>query len=129
PLVGVTDTIHGVRRLVLYAALASIGLAAVLIGIVSRWISAPLAQFTRAVDRMAGGELDIQVPTRGGDEVGRLGEAFNHLSRRLRATIHQLREESSKLAAVVHSMQDGVVFVNRSGVVEMANEPALQLAA
>src|SRR5690606_15121652 len=128
PLVGVKDTIDGVRQLVLYAALASIGVAAFLFWILSRWIAAPLAQFTEAAGRMASGQWDVQVPTRGQDEVGRLGQAFNHLARELRSTIDRLKQESSKLAAVVQSMQDGVVFVNPQGIVEMANEPALEMA-
>lgn len=128
PLVGVKDTIDGVRRLVLYAALASIGVAALLFWILSRWIAAPLAQFTEAAGRMASGQWNVQVPSRGHDEVGRLGQAFNHLARELHSTIDRLKQESSKLAAVVQSMQDGVVFVNPQGIVEMANEPFLEMA-
>lgn len=128
PLIGVNETIQGVRRLLLYSAMIAISLAVVVSWALSRRIASPLAHFTDAVGRIARGEFDIQVEgTRGRDEVSTLGEAFNDMARKLRQTVLRLELESSRVAAVLSSMKDGVVFVNADGAVEMTNEAGAKL--
>jgi len=42
--------------------------------------------FTRAAERIRGGDLDVWVPTRGSDEIAKFAEAFNHMAQGLRQT-------------------------------------------
>ena len=58
------------------------------------------------------------------DEVGRLGRAFNVMAERLAETIHQLSEEKQKMEAILSSMTDGVLFVDETQTVRMANAAA-----
>ncbi len=44
----------------------------------------PLERLSRAADRVAGGDLDVDVPVSGGGEVSQLAEVFNQMVRRLR---------------------------------------------
>ncbi len=127
PLIGVNTTIRGVQRLLLIAGLISITLAIIVSYVISRRIASPLARFTKAVGKMTQGDFDIRVDGEGPDEVVRLGEAFNHLGRELRATVDRLEQESLRVATVLASMSDGVIVVNQEGYVELLNDSAYPL--
>jgi diguanylate cyclase (GGDEF)-like protein len=49
----------------------------------ARTATSPLAGLAAAADRVAAGELQTRVPARGNDEVARLANAFNHMTREL----------------------------------------------
>ena len=52
--------------------------AAALGWLIARTVTGPLVRLTRAAtDVQRSGRLDVEVPVRGHDEVGRLGDAFN----------------------------------------------------
>jgi two-component system phosphate regulon sensor histidine kinase PhoR len=76
---------------------------------------------------MSAGDLSVSVRPHGSHEIGRLGEMFNWMADRLRATITTLSAEQKKLAAVVGSMTDGVIATDRHGVVILANRAATDL--
>ncbi|GIH09114.1 hypothetical protein Rhe02_71810 [Rhizocola hellebori] len=60
-------------------ALAAVGVAWWL----ARTATSPLAGLAAAADRVAAGELQTRVPARGNDEIARLANAFNHMTREL----------------------------------------------
>ncbi|HAE60252.1 MAG TPA: hypothetical protein DCG54_12300 [Anaerolineae bacterium] len=68
-------TIQGVI-LALVALIVGGGLIVVL----SRDLTRPLQELAHAAEQMADGKLDVQVKPRSRDEIGRLGEAFNHMA-------------------------------------------------
>jgi diguanylate cyclase (GGDEF)-like protein len=49
----------------------------------ARTATSPLAGLAAAADRVAAGELQTRVPARGNDEIARLANAFNHMTREL----------------------------------------------
>jgi PAS domain S-box-containing protein len=53
----------------------------VLLGVLlTRQVTRPLRELTQATDRMTAGDRGVRVPVRGGDELGRLGAAFNAMA-------------------------------------------------
>jgi signal transduction histidine kinase len=103
-------------------SLAAVGAAAValLVGVVlARNLTRPLRDVIRAVQALARGELDQQVPVRSADELGTLTQAFNQLSadlvrsneqrRQMTADIaHDLRTPLSVINAYIDGLRDGV---------------------
>jgi signal transduction histidine kinase len=79
---------------------------------------------SRAAGQMAAGDFETRVPERGAAEVSQLGAALNRMSASLRDTIHSLTEERSKLDHIVTTMGEGVIAVDRSRRVLMANPQA-----
>lgn len=87
----VTATWHGLRNQLLML----IGGLSLLVGLLAyrmgRAIVTPLRRLTGAAERIAGGDLGVQLPTtRDDDEIGRLSQAFNLMTdglRRSRADI------------------------------------------
>jgi diguanylate cyclase (GGDEF)-like protein len=63
----------------------------------ARLISRPLMELSDAAARVAGGDLDIAIPVRSRDEVGRLGDAFNHMTTELRSYIGELERSRDEL--------------------------------
>lgn len=61
-------------------ALVALAIGGSLIIILSRDLTRPLQELAHAAEQMAGGKLDVQVRPRTMDEIGRLGEAFNHMA-------------------------------------------------
>ena len=70
----------GLVGVALALGLAGIGAALVL----SRRISGPVVELDRAAREVAAGNLDVRVPVRSRDEVGRLAGAFNEMTEGLR---------------------------------------------
>jgi signal transduction histidine kinase len=106
------------RRALVLGALAAALLAFVLGLFLARTISRPLRELTGATQRMAAGELGIQVPVRTGDEVGELAASFNRMSidlaqatqsrRQLTADIaHDLRTPLSVILGYTEALSDG----------------------
>ena len=70
----------------------------ILIGVfLSRRIVKPLTLLSEASRRIEEGELGVTVPLNGGDELGRLGESFSHMSLRLKELIDRTYKEEIEL--------------------------------
>jgi serine phosphatase RsbU (regulator of sigma subunit) len=69
--------------------------AAAMIGILplSRRLTRDLGSLSQGAERLARGDLAVQVPVRSRDELGRLAETFNRMARDLRANQHQLLQQ------------------------------------
>jgi signal transduction histidine kinase/CheY-like chemotaxis protein len=100
----------GLQRTVL-AGLLALTLGVILIVLQSLRLSRPIQELARQADKMAGGDLDVRVPIRSGDEIGRLSERFNYMAEQMqvlvqeaisKATMEKELElaEASRLAAV-----------------------------
>ncbi|MFN0074621.1 MAG: sensor histidine kinase [Chloroflexota bacterium] len=90
-------------------------------------LTAELGGLARAAGRLAAGDLDVRVGSRGRDEIARLGTAFDHMAsqlqlaftrerelelsrRNLIATVsHDLRTPLATTRAMVEALTDGVV--------------------
>ena len=69
-----------------------------LIGVfLSKRIVKPISLLSDASRRIEEGELGVTVPLHGGDELGRLGEAFSHMSVRMKELIDRTYKEEIEL--------------------------------
>lgn len=74
----------GFRTRLLYTAVGVVLLALALAVLLARRLSAPLVQLEAAARQVRLGSLDVEVPVRSADEVGRLTGAFNEMVAGLR---------------------------------------------
>jgi NtrC-family two-component system sensor histidine kinase KinB len=88
----------------------------------------PIEQLTSATARVAAGDLDVTVPVRRADEVGRLAGAFNEMAARLRAVrasnLGELMVARQVAEAAVDALYDPVVVTDASGRVTRLNAAA-----
>jgi diguanylate cyclase (GGDEF)-like protein len=92
----------------------------------------PLDRLIDGARKVAAGQLDVDLPVAGGDEVGYLTKIFNGMVWRLRegrkeldATNEQLRRQNEELETL--SLTDGLTgLANRRFLVQQLNEEALR---
>jgi len=87
------------------AALAGVIAASLLM----RGITRPLREMTVASEEMAQGRYDQQIPERGGEEVRRLGRAFNDMARQVSRSHRTLRDF---LANVSHELKTPLTSIH-----------------
>lgn len=127
PLDQINIASRNIATTVLLGGLVAVLLAVVLSLLIARSIARPIGELTTVAGNMAAGDLDQRVRSHSGDEVGRLAEAFDSMADRLQATIKSISAERNTLASVLSTMADGILIVDRSGRVTMANRAASTL--
>ncbi|WP_036326247.1 sensor histidine kinase [Microbispora sp. ATCC PTA-5024] len=96
----------------------------------------PLRALTHAARQMADGDVSARVEVAGGDEIGRLADAFNAMARRreqleeLRKDMvsdvaHELRTPLSNIRGWLEATEDGLVAPDRALMSSLLEEAAL----
>lgn len=120
PLGGLAwSVIAGVAVSTMLAGWLAIGIA--------RAITAPVEAITKRAEAMASGDLLPASTGRSLGEVGDLERAFERMSRQIVETIQLISAERTKLAAVVETLDDGLVIIDGAGTIVMANGAAERL--
>ena len=88
-------------------------------------ITKPLSDIASAARRFSSGNQAFHVRTTAQDEVGLLASTLNHMADQLHAKIDELSEDRAQLLAVLTSMVEGVMVLDRRGHVLQIN-PALE---
>jgi two-component system phosphate regulon sensor histidine kinase PhoR len=127
PLDTVEEQVAGLRRIV-WTAAALTGLAALALAFwLARRITRPLQELTQGAARIAAGGYGHKVYADGGDEIGTLARAFNHMSERLAEQFAQLAEDRAQLRMILGGMVEGVVALDAGQRILFANERAAEL--
>ncbi len=86
-----------------------------------------LNELTQAIEHVAAGDYATRVYVDDRDAIGQLASAFNRMSERLGEQFARVDEDRQQLRAVLSSMVEGVVAIDRDFAVLFANERAGQL--
>ena len=89
--------VYEFRRLLMGVYLLLIPILAVMAVYLRKRITKPIALLSDASRRIEKGELGVTVPMHGSDELGRLGDAFSHMSLRLKELIDRTYKEEIEL--------------------------------
>lgn len=123
----IQESIATFRRLILYASLIAVFLAAVVSLIFARQVTRPLAIMQRGATRMAKGNfLPIEGVT-SNDELGELAGALNSMGESLKNHMEWLSQEKNLLQEIVESISDAVVMLSFDGLILYANDTAKAL--
>jgi signal transduction histidine kinase len=120
PLRDVAAVLHDLRIRWLLATLLALILSAGAGLLLAGAITRPLRRLTAAAGDVAQGRLDLRVPVRSRDELGRLSQAFNDMTERLRDSrqaqtdlvanvSHELRTPLTTVKGMVETLRDGAV--------------------
>jgi signal transduction histidine kinase len=131
------EFIETTNRTLLYGALMA-AIIALLLGVfLSRTLTRPIRELTRATQAVSKGDLSQQVPIRSNDELGELGKAFNKMSAELSRSVnarkqmtadiaHELRTPLSLILGHAEAVHDGVLPPSRDNF-EIIREEAIRL--
>ena len=114
---------------------ASIAVAAVLVGLLSvgagyflfRRTSRSVRAVADGAHRFAQGDLEHRVAPASTDETRELAVAFNSMADTIRGMLSDISAESSKLTAMLDTMEDGVVVIEADGRITLMNSAAERL--
>ena len=81
----------------------------------------PLEDVNSAAREMARGNLDKELHIYTDDEFGELARSINDMARQLKNTIEEITEARNQAGAILDSIADGVIAVNKSGEVLFIN--------
>ena len=98
---------------------------------------APIGRLVGAAERVGSGDFAARVPIRGSpDELGVLARTFNRMTAQLQmqqtaliTANNQLDQRREFMEAVLSGVSAGVMSLDRSGVIKLANRSAAQLLA
>jgi len=111
--------------------LCGVALATGFAVVLGRLIVGPVRTLTESVQQVQRGNLDLEVPVRSNDELGRLGEAFNEMASQLRVfrrIDHEKLTRSQRTTQLaIDSLPDAVIVTNPQGGIELTNQTAKRL--
>lgn len=81
----------------------------------------PIEQITWMAQEMAGGILDAEIKIHGHEEIDDLAWSVNYMAKELRKTLTDITEERNRVQAILNSMADGVIALDRHGYVLLVN--------
>ncbi len=107
----------------------------------ARGITVPIQELAMATNRVAEGDLEVQIDVRSDDEVGTLVDAFNRMTQDLRRGQQELTEANRDLQAsnleldqrrrymeiVLKNVTAGVISVDKQGCLTTVNKSAEKL--
>ncbi len=94
---------------------------------VARRVVFPVSQLTAAAQAIAAGDYHHRIYIASKDELGTLGRSFNVMSSGLAARESQLRESRQRLETVLEGMAEGVIALDESEHIVLANAAAGRL--
>jgi len=96
---------------------------------IAQRIIRPLHRLVETSVAVAAGDLDQRTGIQRNDEIGSLAASFDVMTERLSERNRQLVEQASKLEAILHSIADGVIVLDKEGQVISSNPAAQQVLA
>jgi two-component system, OmpR family, phosphate regulon sensor histidine kinase PhoR len=107
------------------------GLAAVaglfVLWAIARGVSLPLGRIANAAERIGAGDLSVEVPEEGSQELVRLARNLNRMRDEVAGRMADMERDRSTREAILSSMEDGVLLFDDGGSVVYQNERALRL--
>lgn len=101
---------------------------AVMLGaLVASTISRSINKIKAGAQRMANGDFSQSIKVSSRDELGELADTFNQMSDRLRESYQRLALEKQRDEALLESMSEGLVAVDKEGKIVLVNSVAVDL--
>lgn len=103
------------------AAALAVPFAVGLAWVLYKRVISPLNEITKAAEDIARGNLERELKIDSHDEIGNLARSINHMAKRLKGTIAEISRERNRVRAILDSMADGVIAVDKTGRVLLVN--------
>lgn len=123
----IQEALGSFYRRVAYGGLAGIVLAAAIGLVVSRRLTKPLVELERGAVRFARGELGGRLPLSDTEEIASLASAMNDMAARLDDRINMVTRQKNEQDAILASMTEGLLAVDKGGRVINMNQAAARL--
>ncbi|MBN1123599.1 MAG: HAMP domain-containing protein [Sedimentisphaerales bacterium] len=114
----------------------AIGSISVFVGLILSLLLAslivkPVLQITKAAQKIAEGNYDVEVQSKSRDEIGRMANDFNGMVKKLKAyrdlNFKQILSEKQKSETIIRSIDDGLIVFNSQMKIEDINPTAARI--
>ncbi|CAH1905606.1 Histidine kinase [Candidatus Nitrotoga sp. HW29] len=116
-----------IRNIIVATAIIGLGLAIWIGFILVRAISRPLEDVVKIARGVAEGNLTQQIKISSTNEIGQLMKALKEIHDNLVKVIGQIRDSEARTRAVLDNVDEGIIAINESGVIEIFNPAAEQI--
>ncbi|MDQ3268553.1 MAG: Tar ligand binding domain-containing protein, partial [Pseudomonadota bacterium] len=116
-----------IRNIIIAMAIIGLGFAIGIGFMLIRAISRPLEDVVRIARGVAAGNLTQQIEVRSTNEIGQLMKALKEIHDNLVKVIDQVRDNEARTRAVLDNVDEGIIAINESGVIEIFNPAAEQI--
>ncbi|HTD56964.1 MAG TPA: ATP-binding protein, partial [Silvibacterium sp.] len=126
---GIHDTMHVLRRDLIFVSLVAVGLATLLAAFLAHRGAARLAHIVTFANRIAAGDFSARVEEEGHlDEISGVAHALDATAARLQASFNALETKQRELTALLDSMQEAVIAVDPAGRISWSNTKMQRIA-
>ena len=88
----------------------------------SRNLSRPIKELVVAAGRIGSGDFGARLYLKNRDEIGTLADSFNYMAEQLSSSFSELLREKAELDAIVSSLNEGLVVLDKRGAILHFNE-------
>jgi two-component system sensor histidine kinase VicK len=124
---GWQPVIDSFSRIILSSLLIAFIIAFILGYTLSKTVTVPIVRLMHKARKIAAGDFEQVLDVRSDDEIGKLTNAFNHMTKSLKNTLIEISSEKNKIETILNYMTDGVVAFNLKGEVIHTNPASRQL--
>lgn len=93
----------------------------------SRTFTKPIKEIANAAEKIKNGNFATRTFTKRKDELGELSNALNEMARELQRLFTNLNLEREELQAILSSMVEGLVVINKDGKIVLSNKQFLDI--
>ncbi len=119
--------LHTLQRSIIVSALV-ISMVALLGAVLFAYhLTKPVSQLKVVAHRVAAGDFTAKALLDTTDEFGELGKSFNDMTEELRGFFAELTSRKEELNSIISAIQDGLLVLDKRGVILLSNESIRRL--
>ncbi len=127
PMSEIHNNLLQIEKLILWATGFGFFMIFLMGFIVSRYTAKTINQIVQVAKKFARGDFSDKIRIRSRDEIGDLAQSLNEMADHLESYLKQIKFDRDQLEAILNSMIEGVVVINRSGEILLANRTFLNM--
>ncbi len=97
--------------------------------VLSKALARPVQRVSILARRLSTGDLQERVEVGGDDEIWQVAESLETMRENLLARVHEVQQQRKDLEVTVSHLEEGIITVDRAGLVLTANEASRRLLA
>lgn len=121
PLKNVREVLFATRKIILLGLFFALGLAFVLGSLIAGKITKPINKMIRVSRKFSEGDFSRRIIPNSADEIGELAVTLNKMAQDIEDKIRQIETQNQKLTAILNSMIEGVIVVDKAGYIVSIN--------
>jgi two-component system phosphate regulon sensor histidine kinase PhoR len=127
PLTEIERALRQTAAVVASVTILCASVAALLTFAVTQRLTGPLRDLTALVQRVAAGRFTDRLPVRTDDELGHLARSVNQMAGDLDRMVGALASQRDEVAAILNTVSDGILIVDRDQRIRRINQTALTM--